>query len=254
VVLPAAVQEAADRLAKVEGELDALGGMPEVTSAESLMTGEGMALVKAQAEHRKQAEKAAKWTEARLIGQGEAAAARLNLNRVMAAHRDELILSIRPLVSALVEQARPEAETLARIHPNFAPGDIVHQGGPEHLLAFQAATVLERTFGLLVSAWRYSLREENYRSQGRVDVADVPQASLYWSNPGAVACDRLNGTRMNRFGQLTKIEPTLLLVASEPAEAGFRLASIPELIEVHAEFHATPIDREKARTLSVRAI
>lgn len=99
-----------------------------------------------------------------------------------------------------------------------------------------------------------SLREESYRSQGRVDVADLPQVSLYWTNPGAVACDRLNGTRLNRSGMPAKIEPTLLLVASEPASAGFRLASIPELIKVHAEFHATPIDRDKARTLSVRAI
>jgi hypothetical protein len=251
VELPPEVQQACERLEKADREMEPLGADLPVSKASELVTG-GMPLAKAQAEAAKSAAKAADRVELREIAKAGRDGARFVLNRVVGAHRDELVLGIRPLVTDLIDQGRPHAEVLAEFAPNYAAADLLHRGTPDHMVAYQEAVELERRFGLLMAAWRASFRAESARSRGRVDVREVAQARWFWANPEFVMNDRLNGTHLNKHGIPTAIEPTVLGCASEPAEAGFRLATLGELAVIFAEEHGgAPRTKAEAKRLGV---
>jgi hypothetical protein len=154
------------------------------------------------------------------------------------AHRDELVLSLRPIVTELVDEARPHAAELAPFHPTYHPGDLMHKASPAQLLAFQDAAELEGKFGALIAAWRASFKTHS-KTPGSFDVRDVGMEHRFWSAPEHVANPLLNGTRRTRSGAQASIRPTVLGAASEPDSAGFRLATISELADlVKAEHRA----------------
>jgi hypothetical protein len=251
VELPPEVQQVRERLEKADREMEPLGADLPVSTASELVTG-GMPLAKAQAEAAKTGAKAADRVELRRIAKDGRDGARFVLNRVMEAHRDELVLGIRPLVTDLIDQGRPHAEVLRDFAPNYAAADMLHNGTPEHLLAYQESVELERRFGLLMAAWRASFRAESSRSRVRFDVREVAQVHHFWANPEFVMNDRLNGTHLNKRGLPTAIEPTVLGCASEPSEAGFRLATLGELAAIFAEQQGgAPRTKAEAKRLGV---
>jgi hypothetical protein len=137
---------ARERLETIEGELAALGGPLDVSTPAELIAA-GMPLEKAQAEAAKSTKKAAELEALHRSAREGRDGARFNLNRTVAAHRDELVLGIRPLVTSLVDEARPHAETLAPFAPTYSPGDILSRGDAASLEAWQAAQELERMSG-----------------------------------------------------------------------------------------------------------
>jgi hypothetical protein len=250
VEFPPAVQEAAHRLAKVDAELAELGPPLEVKKPGQLVA-DGMSLEEARAVGARMKTEHDAQEARRRIGHEGRYAAIFNLNRVVAARRDELVEQVRPLVDALVDKARPHAKTLAPFAPGYAPGDVVRRGDAKVLKAWQEAEALEKQFGVLMAAWRASLREG---AKASFDLREVDQVHLFWTNPGQVANERLNGTRRNRYGQLVPIGPTVLGVAAEPEAAGFRLATLSELTAINAEASRTPRTREQAERLGVRFV
>jgi hypothetical protein len=240
VALPDEVQEARQRLEKVDAELAALPGPEAPTPAARLVAG-GMGLEEATAENERQAAEALAHKEAHRVVRDAQGHARRNLNNAVAQARDTLIVeAARPVVTALIEEARPHAETLARFAPKFDPGAIVRRGEPRHMKAFQAGEELERRFGAIMAAWRASYKATTTmyggpKSPARVygfDPRSVDQVHRYWDAPELVGNPLLNGTQRNRRGYPVRIEPTVLGVASEPAGAGFRLATVRELYEL----------------------
>jgi hypothetical protein len=88
-----------------------------------------------------------------------------------------------------------------------------------------------------------------------VDVREVPQVQHFWAAPEHVRNDRLNGTRLNQRGYPVSIEPTILGVAAEPAEAGFRLATLGELAASYAQANPrAPRPKADNKTFRMRTI
>lgn len=248
VVLPAEVQELRERLERTEAEQAALPAAIEVKTAEQFLA-EGMDPIKAQAKASKLAEEADALEKAQRIARAGVGGAQFNLNRAIVPHRDELIVGIRPLVTAVIDRARLHAEQLARFAPAYAPGDIVRRGTPDDLLAWQAAQEIEKEFGLLISAWRSSFRGEASQPGARVDVREVPEAAHFWAHPELVTNPALNGTKLNRFGNVVAINPDVLNVAAESPEAVFQLATLGELRAIFDAMHAPTDSRRRGVTL-----
>jgi hypothetical protein len=235
VVLPGPVQEAREQLDAIEADLAALPVAAERTpSAASLMVA-GMPAAKAQAEAEKLEDKAAKAAEIRRRAQEVRDVARLRVERAVAAHREELMVGLRPLVTALVEECRPAAAQLRAYAPAYFSADLLGSGTPEDLAAYQAASVIEARLGRLIAAYRASFKAATAPTNPHrpiADVRDVAQVHQWWENPELVSNPALNGTKLSRRGQPVPIQPTALGVSSEPAEAGFRMALPSELAAI----------------------
>jgi hypothetical protein len=251
VELPAAVGEVHERLEKVEAEREALGGPLEVPTPSKLVAA-GVPLDKAQAEHEKKKAEAAGKEELRRVAEEGRHGVRFMLNRRVIEHRDALVMQLRPLIDDVVRRSRPLAETLAPFAPGYTPGDVVRRGDAKALKAWQDAEVLEQEFGVLIAAWRASLKAATALGQpGWIDVREVPDAALYWTRPEVVTNPALNGEKLNRSGHPVKIAPTILGVAAEPEEAGFRLATVEELRAIFEAAHPqiAPVRRYGARAI-----
>lgn len=251
VQLPPAVETAAERLAQLEAELAELGPPLEVSRATQL-TAAGMTLAEAQAEVTRMKAARASQDELRRMGADACHSGRFILNRAVAEHREELVVQLRPLMDALIDKARPLAETLAPFAPGYAPGDVVRRGDAKVLKAWQEAEALEKEFGVLMAAWRASLKEQA-KSQS-FDLREVPQEHLFWAHPEHVANEALNGTKLNRYGHHVPIQATVLAVAAEPTAAEFQLATVAEAVAVYTRESLTPRTREKAQRLGVRFV
>lgn len=255
-VLPKEVQEARDRLNAAEAELVKLGPPVEPVNPTKLVVDRGMDLAEAMAEHERVLAAQGEWVKAKHVLSSVIYGRRTALNRAVKEHRDEMILGIRPLVTALVDEAREHAETLAPFAPRYAAEDIVRNGSPKTLKAYQAAAEIESRFGTLMAAWRPSFKEavDAPRPSG-FDYRWVDQVHLYWSDPSLVTNPRLNGTYYapNR-GAPSAIQPTVLACACEPASAGFRLAVLDELEERWKAEQAAQRAEFGGRSLGVRTI
>jgi len=189
---------------------------------------------------------------------------RRKVSRLMAEERDNLILALRPIVTALVEEARPLAEELAPFAPKYDAGTIVRRASLEQIEAWRKAEELERKFGACMAAWRAAFQATStlgcHASPARVPDFDprwVDQANYYWTWPERVREPRLNGTYYGQYRTApSTIQPTVLSVACERPECGFRLATVREMAELYYERNAAA-RAEKAnreRRFGARAI
>jgi hypothetical protein len=162
------------------------------------------------------------------------------LNRAVVEHLDDLVLATRPVVTALVEEARPLVPKLDR----FARGghkaeDIVAKATAPELRAYQAIMTLQARLDAIHAAWA-----KVYMSPARVSrtgevsytpgvpgwhASETRREHFYWTEPRLVGNPRCNGQALSRSGAQAPISKSLLLVAAEPAEAGFRLAVMDDL-------------------------
>jgi hypothetical protein len=232
VKLPADIAEARERMDKVDEALASLPALESVPHPAKLMA-QGASLEEAKAESARQKEEALAQADSRRIALDAQSRVRRELNRLVAEQRDELIVSLRPTVNALIQECRPHAQTLAGYHPEFDERALLRNATPAELKAWQAAAELEKKFGVLIAAWRAAFKASR-RRPGGFDVREVGEEQKFWEAPALVDSAYLNGTRRNRQGGQAAIQPNLLGVASEPAEAGFRLATIGDLAGIYA--------------------
>jgi hypothetical protein len=186
--------------------------------------------------------------------------ARGRLSRLIAEHRDDLVHLLRPIVTDLVEQARPLAVELAEFAPKYDPGAIVRRASQKQIKAWREAEELERRFGACLAAWRVSFRDANARGGFKspsfvpnFDVRWVEQVHRYWERPELVQNPHLNGTHLNQRGYPTVIAPTVLNVAAESPDAGFRLATGWELKEHYDAARIAAIEAERERVAQALA-
>lgn len=253
VELPEEVATAFARLASVKAQTEALPKPVEPPKAPDLVA-EGMPLDEAQAEVARLTAEETKKAEARKIVRSGLELARANANRAVDHGGGEaLILNLRPVVDALVENARPLASQLQEFAPKYDAGSIVRRANTKQIAAWRKAEELEGIFGDCMAAWRgqFKAGTKEIRSTG-FDVRWVEQVHYYWERPEYVGNPRLNGTHLTGHGYPIAIQPTLLGVASEPEEAGFRLISRGELAEVYQATQMAKVKAERERVASFR--
>jgi hypothetical protein len=252
--LPAAITEARANLGHVEEQIAALPAPAKVPSTAELVA-RGMPVDRAADEHeRLTQEEGTREEMRRSVNQARGLAWR-RLSQLVAQERDNLVHALRPIVTDLVEAARPHAETLAPWAPKYDAEAIVRRGTPKDMKAYQAAAELEVKFGACMAAWRASFQASTTRAGGWKSPAHVPgfdsrwveQVHRYWERPELVQNPRLNGTHVNQRGYPTAIQPTVLGVAAESPDAGFRLATVWELKELYDGARIAAIEAERER-------
>jgi hypothetical protein len=242
VTLPAPVANEAANLARIEAELATLPSSAEIPTAAQLVANDGMGLAEAATEVERITAEAMRARETYRTAAKARDLARARLNRAAAEHREAIIVEhLRPVMAELVTEARPLAATLAPFHPRFDDGTIDRKATPVQIKAWRASLEMEGRFGAGIAAWRAS-HKATLRMGGLASPAQVrrfdprwlePASYLFWSAPEYVANPALNGTLFDRYGRPVAIRPTLLGVASEPEEAGFRLPTVRELHELY---------------------
>jgi hypothetical protein len=234
VLLTPDVSARLERLAEVEAQAAGLPAPVEVPGVAELVAS-GTPLEKAYAEVERIATAEAKKAEQREDVEKAAELVRTGISRAVREDREGLILSLRPVVAELIEEARPHAATLEPFAPGYSAADVTHRGEPRHLKAFQAAAELERTFGACMAAWRSSYQSDAiYQHPSTQGLREVAPVHCYFANPGAVRDEALAGRKLNRRGYPMAPAPTVLNVAREDAEVGFRLGTTPEILEAGA--------------------
>jgi hypothetical protein len=262
--LPAHIAEMIDRRAGLDAEYEKLPAPAPVPTKTELVAN-GTPVAKVDAEWERAALKAKNAKELRAAVHQARGALEGRISRELALERDDLILAMRPLVTDLIEKARPLAESLKRFAPKYDPQAIVRQATLEQIEDWRAAQELEERFEALVGAWRQafgnSTRNGGHPSRDTsnraFDPRWVPQAAWFWTWPERVLEPRLNGTHyaVGRTGP-SPIRPTLLAVAAERPECEFRLATIHEVAALfYAENLQAAADKaHRERRLSVRII
>lgn len=232
--LTPAVNERLERLAEVEAQAAGLPAPVEVPDVAELVA-RGTPLKDAYPEAERMATAEAKKAEQRADMKKAIALVRDRISRAVREGRESLILSLRPVVAELIEEARPLAATLEPFAPGYSAADVMHQGEPRHLKAFQAAAELERKFGACMAAWRSSYQSDAaYQHPSTQGLREIAPVHCYFANPGAVRDEALAGRKLNCHGYLMAPAPTVLNVAREDAEVGFRLGTTPEILEAGA--------------------
>ncbi len=262
--LPDAIAEAAAVMARLEVERKALP-VPEPVPSLSALIASGVAPDKAQKEREKLMVAARQAEELRKATWKAYGAACRKVSILVAEERDTLIHGLRPITTALIEKARPLAETLAPFAPKYDAGTIVRHASMEQVEAWREAEELERQFGACLAAWRAAFNScivhGGHKSPARVegfDHRDVEQAHYYWTWPERVLEPRLNGTYYGNPNSSfpSRINPTVLAVACERPECGFRLATMTEVAEIfYAANEEARIERDhRERRFQARAI
>jgi hypothetical protein len=261
--LPDPIKEAVAVVESLEAQIAELP-RPEQVPPPARLVADGTPLDKVGKEHARLVAKEKEKAELRDTAAKARDLARRKVSVLMAQERDNLIHALRPIVTALVEEARPLAEALAPYAPKYDAGTIVRHATVEQIEAWRAAEELERKFGACMAAWRAAwsdtTRQGGHPSPARVpdfDVRSVDQAHWYWTWAERVLNPRLNGTYYppHRLAPST-IQPTVLAVACERPEAGFRLATVHEIADLYyaqnAEARVEKTNRE--RRFAARAL
>lgn len=176
----------------------------------------------------------------------EAALVRL-LPQVILEQRDNIIEGpIREKVAALIDEARSHAEALASYAPTFDGGHVAAHGTPKQLKAYQAAVALQATYDALVSVYRALVTP---KAAGNVYSPHIGGEGA-WEHPEAVPAEHRGKHRRQdpHHDDRTPAPSSVLLIASQPAEAGYRLASIRELHEAYWAADAQARAESDART------
>lgn len=185
------------------------------------------------------------------------------LNRAVDENLEDLVLAARPVVTEIVEAARPLVPKLARFAPAYEPERIVAGATAAELRAYQGVMALQVRLDAIHKAWTGS-----YVTPARVartyevshspavfgwSAAELGREHYYWTEPSLVRNPRCNGTALSRSGRPLPPSTSLLLIAAEAAEAGYRLATFPELRErARQEWAAiTTAARGRGRVVSV---
>lgn len=237
VELPVDITEALANVERLEAEIAALPQVEKVPGTAELAA-KGLTLERAAEENARLAAEMAGRKEKQDAARPAVALARGDLSRLVAEQRDNIVIGVRPLLTSIIDEARPLAETLAPYAPKYDPGAIVRNATPKHLKAYQESAELEIKFGSIMAAWRSSFGTSNMpcnsaSAPANFDVRWVDQVHRYFDAPELVQNPRLNGTQMDERGRLTNIQPTVLGVACESPEAGFRLATLWELKDAY---------------------
>jgi len=245
-----------ERLADVEEQAAALPAPVEVPGVAELVA-TGTPLEKAYTEAERLATAEARKAEQRKVVQEALDIARNGINRAVREDREGLILSLRPTVTELIDEARPLAATLEPFAPGYSSADIVRRGEPRHLKAFQAAAELEQKFGACMAAWRSSYQNDaTFQHPSTAGLKEVAPVRRYFANPGAVRDEALAGKKLNRRGYPIAPAPTVLSVAREDAAVEFRVGSTPEILAAGAEQRQAEYEARRAlgTTPRVRAV
>lgn len=241
VQLPADIVEARERLRTIDEEYGQLATPAPMPTASELVA-DGTPLDEAASKVEELTVEARRLAEKHRVASEALWLARRRINEAVAQHRDGLIVECaRPVVTALVEQARPLADLLTEFAPEYAPQSIVRNASPDQIEAWRAAQALELELGAVLAAWRRSMKT-NRRTGGQASPAKlfpafdgrwVPEAYHFWTVPEHVTDPKLGGRALDARGRVVRIRPTVLGVAAEPPEAGFRLAAEYELKAIH---------------------
>jgi hypothetical protein len=261
--LPDAMLEKLAGLQKVASELAALPE-PERVPTQAALIAAGTPVAKAAAEHEKRLARAAELRKTR--SQGGAALGLLNrqVSLLEAEARPELIVSLRPLVDALISKARPLVELLEPFAPKYEAGAIIRHASMEQVEAWRESEVLEARFKALVSywqaAWNATTSRGGHRSGDHVEGFDsrwIDHGYLCWEWPERVLDARAAGRWYDQYR--TAPSPpqfSLMTVAAERPECGFILRTQQELAAVYYEQNeAARLERDgQERRLRMRAI
>jgi hypothetical protein len=226
--LPKTVQDRADALTNVETQVAQLARPEEVPHAATLAASEGLTLPKAYARVEELERERERLTELQRIGQTALDSARAQLTLAVVEHRDEMMLSLWPVMTRLIKEARPLAEVLRPFMPNLSANAIVNEGEPKHLKAFQKAVALEKAFGSCMGAWRSSFQEARQVPYA-FDVRHMNEAYHVFTHPDRVRNDLLAGRARNKRGYVMAPQVTILALASEGDDIGFRPALVSEV-------------------------
>jgi hypothetical protein len=238
--LPATIKEATAALVSLDEQIGKLPAPEKVPSPASLVA-DGTPLDKVGKEHERRVAKERQKAELRKTAQEARSLARRTVSIRVAQEREGLIRALNPIVVALIEEARPLAELLAPFAPKYEAGTIVRKASMEQVEAWRASEELERKFGVCMAAWRAGFgattRLGGHKSPAHMpgfDVRNVNQAHYYWEWPERVLNPRLNGTYYAAHrGAPSTIQPTVLSVACERPECGFRLATVREMADLY---------------------
>jgi hypothetical protein len=238
--LPATITEQLDRLESLGAERARLT-RPEPVPSRTKLLANGVSVDKVSEEYARLDAEARELLELhKAIGEAKSVVAR-HASILFAQERGNLILAMRPIVTALIDAARPLAESLAPFAPKYDAGAIVRRASTKQVKDWREAEELEAVFGACLAAWRSAWNASTtlggHPSPEQVrgfDTRWVDQAHYYWSWPDRVLEPRLNGTYYAPYRQSPSvIRPTLLAVACERPECGFRLATVAEMAEMY---------------------
>lgn len=177
--------------------------------------------------------------------------------------------SIRDKVNALLAEVRPHVAKLAEFGPTdkvrkanfsstpidvlaeyqgFNANDIIRRATPEQLKAFQACIEAESQFATVVALWLRVLQHGEERGYQMNSTPQYTGGIAVWAHPEKVPFLTIRGQAKgtNELGPW----PTplnLLTVASQPEEAGFRLASLREISAAYVNEVDEEAEREAAR-------
>lgn len=259
--LPDAVMEAASVMERAGAEYKALPVPADVPALASLIA-DGADPEKAQKERDRLLLARQKSEELRGAMRSASFVGIRRLNQAVRQDRDEMILGVRPLVTELVERARPLAELLGPFAPRYDAGAIVRNATMEQVEAWRESEELERRFGAILAYWRSAFQTSARSTEARMsshvrgfDPRWAPQASYYWTWPERVLNPRLNGTYHAPFRTAPSIiRPTILSVACERPECGFRLATLNEVADTYYEANPQARAERDNRQRRVRMI
>jgi hypothetical protein len=232
--------------ANVEAELG------PVTAAEKFVAGEDLAAAVELAEE--EAEEARHRHETRRTIAAARDLARGALTRWVALHRHELIVDVaRPAVAALLDEGRTLAGKLADYGPDYDEARIVRTATKPQLEAWRRVVELDEGYQATHTAWRSTWKAASITGgipgapRATVKLGQAPPGLLYWQEPELVS-PLMRGEQHNRRGRPLAIPVDLLRVVAEPADAGFRLASLDEVPHAIAERRrAEQLERQAER-------
>lgn len=239
---------------------------PEAPTSSARLVDQGYAPADALAEVDRQVAAVAEWRREQGVLIDARSRRAHDLNRVVDTHLEDLVLAARPTVTEIVEDARPHVEKLARFGPAFDANVIVARATAAELKSFQTVTGLQLRLDAIHKAWSggymtpariSSTYELSYNPAEFGWSADaVAREHYYWENAGLVREPRLNGRALSRSGRPLPPSTSLLLIAAEDPECGYRLAVLPEIRErALAEWQAMrdarpPVNRQfRARSI-----
>lgn len=162
------------------------------------------------------------------------------LNKSVASSLDALVIGTRPVVTEIIDLARPHAEKLVKFGPEYDPAVMVAKATSTELKAYQEILQLQARFDTIHHAWARSYANMRRLSAAYVtghhgdfgwSALNTDPAHFVWSEPSLVREPRLNGQARSRNGYPLAPRKELLLIALEDPECGYRFATFDDLRE-----------------------